>query len=222
MVSLRGGRSPPPLYRPSPASRCSNSDSDFHFSFPTSYFSPLAFSVCVPSFYFLTLPVFQFFFSAFIFPFPLFRFFNFSLFHFARFLAFDFFSIRGSGFFVIHGTVVVHDKSMKQAMQSYAAILTLLLRLRQACDHPFLVLGRDRDLAPADTQKVVRTTAINTYGTHTRIYTYVYIYIYIYACIHVYVYLTYNMHCMHICIHACTCTHAYIHTYMHACIHTYI
>jgi hypothetical protein len=36
-----------------------------------------------------------------------------------------------------------------KAMQNYAAILTLLLRLRQACNHPFLVLGRERDLAPA-------------------------------------------------------------------------
>ncbi|CAM9541557.1 unnamed protein product, partial [Discosporangium mesarthrocarpum] len=30
--------------------------------------------------------------------------------------------------------------------RSYIAILTLLLRLRQACNHPFLVLGRDTDL----------------------------------------------------------------------------
>ncbi|CAM9826661.1 unnamed protein product, partial [Ectocarpus sp. 6 AP-2014] len=34
-------------------------------------------------------------------------------------------------------------------MKSYIAILTLLLRLRQACNHPFLVLGKGFSLAPS-------------------------------------------------------------------------
>ena len=33
--------------------------------------------------------------------------------------------------------------------RSYAAIVVLLLRLRQSCDHPFLVFGRDADLSEA-------------------------------------------------------------------------
>jgi hypothetical protein len=36
------------------------------------------------------------------------------------------------------------------AMSSYIVILALLLRLRQACDHPFLALGREAHEAPVE------------------------------------------------------------------------
>ncbi|CAN0458588.1 unnamed protein product, partial [Ectocarpus sp. 12 AP-2014] len=40
-------------------------------------------------------------------------------------------------------------------MKSYIAILTLLLRLRQACNHPFLVLGKGFSLVPASASSAV-------------------------------------------------------------------
>ncbi|CAM9793791.1 unnamed protein product, partial [Ectocarpus fasciculatus] len=40
-------------------------------------------------------------------------------------------------------------------MKSYIAILTLLLRLRQACNHPFLVLGKGFSLAPSSASSTV-------------------------------------------------------------------
>ena len=36
-------------------------------------------------------------------------------------------------------------------MSHYANIFQMLMRLRQACDHPYLVLTRDRDTTVPDT-----------------------------------------------------------------------
>lgn len=43
--------------------------------------------------------------------------------------------------------------------RSYAAIVVLLLRLRQACDHPFLVFGRDADLAEAKVEMATSSSS---------------------------------------------------------------
>lgn len=58
-----------------------------------------------------------------------------------------------------------------RVLHNYASILEMLLRLRQTCDHPFLVLSRGDTLDYADLNKLGRsflTTCPNTRPTNTQ------------------------------------------------------
>jgi DNA repair protein RAD16 len=92
--------------------------------------------------------------------------------------------------YVNHGTV----------LNNYAHIFDILIRLRQAVDHPYLVIHSDtqRDKG-ADALKLAASNAAirvkteimadGKMGGIIRIYIYIYVYIYVYIYIYIYIYM---------------------------------